>query len=168
MVEAHQVHLGQRCAQAGRPPGIAGLFRRGPIVDWVAPKLAGGAEIIGRHAGIDQLAAVAVEQEQMRVRPDVGGIVRSEKGGIADDFHAALAGMTSQRVPLAEEEELPELLPADGLRKLSSGRGQRLGLARPQRRGPILPAGAALVLLQGHEEGVVIEPIQVALTEILE
>ena len=54
VVEPDDVHLRQHGAQAGDPPAIARPAERLPVVERVAPELALGAEVVGRHAGDDR------------------------------------------------------------------------------------------------------------------
>src|SRR5262249_46212527 len=101
---------------------------------------------------------VRIEEEELRIGPDVSRIRGDEDGRVADDADAALVGELLQGPPLAREQKLAELVPADGVRLFLASALQRLGLALDQRRRPFVPALALVRLLQRHEERVVIEP----------
>src|SRR5690606_18252509 len=73
VVDTHDVDLRQRAPQPRDPPRVAARLVHVPAVERVAPALAGGREVVWRHAGDHRRAAVVVEVEQLRVRPDVGG-----------------------------------------------------------------------------------------------
>ena len=50
-----------------------------------------------------------VEQEKMRVRPDITGLRRNEDRQVANEAHAKILCPISQRFKLPEEDELLEL-----------------------------------------------------------
>ena len=63
VVEANGVVEGQAAADAGYPPVEAALAEQTPLVEWVAPALAGDGEIVGRDAGDTGGAELIVELE---------------------------------------------------------------------------------------------------------
>src|SRR5690606_33006554 len=67
--------------------------------------------------------------------------------------------------PLAEEPELPRLVLAYPRGHLPAGARQGAGLAATQLGLPVGPGGAAVRLLEGHEQGVVGEPARLGLAE---
>ncbi len=94
--------------------------------------------------------------------PGVGAVIGDEDGDVADDADTLAVGIGLQLQPLLIEQELLKLL-------LLNGIVQRGG---PLFHGPLLPLGdiagplvpdAALlllvVLLQGHEQSEVVEPV---------
>jgi len=105
MVNADDVHSRQGEAQSLQPPDITGGLVRVPAVERIAPQLPGGREVIGRDARHDRRPAVGVEEEQVGVRPNVGGVHRHENGRVADDAQSLLVGVAAQGVPLAEEDK---------------------------------------------------------------
>ena len=110
----HQVHLAERRPQAGATHQCVALALHGrPVVQRVAPALAGAGEDVRRHAGHGGGAAVAVEQEQVRVGPHVRRVARDVDRQVADQFHAPGVGVLPQRRQLAEEQELREAVPAE-------------------------------------------------------
>jgi hypothetical protein len=63
---------------------------------------------------------------------------------------------------------LPQLVPANGRRQLAAGLLQGFGAAQPDGLLPGVPEGAAVRVLQRHEQRVVVEPGVLALAERLE
>ena len=51
VIDANAIDQRQQRAEALDPPGVSGLRERVPAVVRIAPELAGGAEVVGRHAG---------------------------------------------------------------------------------------------------------------------
>src|SRR5262249_16962054 len=74
MIESHCVDVSEQRAQAVDAPGIAAGGQRVPVVDRIAPSLPLCAEVVGRHTGDDTWSALRVEQEQLRIRPDVARV----------------------------------------------------------------------------------------------
>src|SRR6476660_7397387 len=83
MIEAKHIHVSQSSAEAIDAPAIVGLPQRLPVIDRIAPELPLRTESIGRDAGDDGCALLAVEQEKFRMRPHVTGIGGDEKRKIA-------------------------------------------------------------------------------------
>ncbi len=161
VVEAHQVHQGEGRVRALQPPAVTGGRQALPVVEGVAPQLPGGAEVVRGHAGHHLRLPCGGEAEQLLVGPHVRAVVGHEDRDVADQADSLLRGQALERAPLAEEEELLELLGADLLHQLPArpleGRrfapGQLGGPAVPHVQ-PALPEAA----LQGHEQGEVREP----------
>ena len=91
MIEANGVVEGQAAADAGDPPVEAALAQHAPLVERVAPALAGRGEVVGRDAGDADRAALLVKLEDLGVGPDVGAVVVDEDGDVAEDADASLA-----------------------------------------------------------------------------
>src|SRR5690606_31318030 len=89
-----------------RPVGL-------PVVDRVAPALAGRTEVVRRDAGHPGAAAVGLEREEFAMRPDVGAVAGDEDRRIADHPDAATLGMGVQGRPLPPGDPLAELPEAD-------------------------------------------------------
>ena len=122
---------------------------RGPVVERVAPELAGGAEVVGRHAGDGQRPAVVVELEQLLVGPDVGAVEGDEDRHVADDLHAgARWRMPCSAAHWRKNDELHEALACDRRCQPRARRRQRVRLAQPQRRRPVAPGAAALLVFE--------------------
>src|SRR5690606_37346553 len=86
--------------------------------------------------------AVVVEVEQLRVRPDVGGVEGHEDRHVAEDPDVARRRVRLQPRPLAVEPVLPHPLPrrlrAEALPSVRQG-GR---VAQPQGPGPAAPASS--------------------------
>ncbi len=136
-----------------------------PVVERVAPQLAGLGEVVGRHAGDHGGVAGLVEVEQLRVGPDVGAVVGDEDRGVPDDPQPQAPGPTPQRRPLPEEHELPEHVAVGQVGEPVPGRSEGVGVAPDQLGGPVGPRPSALVVLDRHEQRVVVQPIRLGLPE---
>ncbi len=158
MIDAHPVHQLEGGAQPRDPPGKPfGLVRR-PAVMRVAPALAGGGKIVGRHPGHNGGVAAGVELEQVGPGPYIGAVERNENRHVAHQPHAFVVGVGAQRGPLAEKAPLGEGPEGDALGVPRPCLLQRFGLTLRQRGVPGVPQALAVVLGQRHEQRVVVEP----------
>ena len=121
MIEPHYVHLFEARDKPVQPPAIAALLQRFPIVERIAPELAGGAEIVRRHSGDDGRLAMLVEIKQIGVGPDVGRIARDENRQVSDQLDTVLVRVALQIAPLPEEKELGKPVPRGRLRPNHGG-----------------------------------------------
>ena len=80
-------------ANAALPPGEAVGLHGVPVVDGVAPVLAGGRELVGRRAGDAHRIAGGVDLKELRCRPHLDGVTRDIDGQVADDENVALVGI---------------------------------------------------------------------------
>src|SRR5207302_6355801 len=139
--------------EARDPPAEAALQVRLPVIERVAPALAGFREDVGGEPGDGRGVAGLVEEEEFPIAPEVDAVVGDEDGDVADEADAAAAGVVVQGLPLAVEEELDEAvvvdLPGEGFARVR----QRGRLSRAQRRVPPGPGGAAVFVRQGADEG---------------
>ena len=148
-----------------RPPAVAGLFHLIPAEEGVAPELAVGGEGVRRAAGHLGGPEGLVHLEEAGVGPDVGAVLGHVDGQVAQDGDALLGGVVLEGLPLAEEEEL-YALPEGGLPGEAGGGGLHGGgLPPPQRLRPLVPGHAVVVVFQGHEEGVVVDPVPLLVEE---
>ena len=76
--------------------------------------------------------------------------------------------ISTQALPLAEEQALHALPEEHLVRELSRYRGECLGVAHAQRLVPCTERRAATCTLYGHEERVVLDPRTLARAELLE
>ena len=94
------------------------------------------------------------------MRPDIGAMVRHEQGNIADqpDFPGGAA--SPQLLPLLGELPLDELmvthLPGEVFFRAKNG----FRLARSQFLVPSRPIRGALLLLDGREQGKILQPVR--------
>src|SRR2546422_7785466 len=121
MIETDHIHVGEQRTESIDAPAIAGLSQRLPVVDGVAPELSLGAEVIGGHAGDELWPPLFVQQEQVRVGPNVARVRRNEKGQIANQAHALSSGISTKPVTLAKQEELSKADLIDVTRQITPG-----------------------------------------------
>ena len=158
VIDAHHVVGGGGVVHPALPPGkILGLVA-GPIVERVAPELAVGGKGVGRAACHLGQVDSAVGLEELGPGPQVAGVRADVDGDVAHQLHAVGVGVGLQGVPLGVEEELHGLVVGYFIGKAGVGLGQRLGLAAAQRVRPIGKACLLLLGLDGHEEGVIVQP----------
>ncbi len=100
--------------------------------------------------------------------PDIGAVVCHKDGDVADNAHSALGSVAVQRRPLLKEEVLQVLEPVDFCR-------QRLAPLSHRSRGavgdvalPGRPHGTLMRVLEGHKQGIVVEPGRLLLAKGLE
>src|SRR4051794_28062865 len=108
MIDADDVAMIKRLAHALDPPVVAAVLERLPVVERIAPTLAGLAEGIGRDARNHRWAEIEVQVVEMRVRPHVGTVVADENGDVAYDLDSALCGGGADGAPLLGKEELDD------------------------------------------------------------
>ncbi len=66
VIDPHQIEPAQLRPQPVEPPAEAVSLHRVPVVQRIAPQLAVGVEVVGRHAGDGQRLAVRVERRTDR------------------------------------------------------------------------------------------------------
>ncbi len=167
MVDADDVVDGSSVFDALLPPAEVFGLMAGPVVERVAPELTVGGKGVGRTSGNAGQVDGAVGLEQLRVGPEVAGIGADVDGDVAHQLDAVAVGVGLEGVPLGVEEELHGLVVVHliGQPLLGSGEGRRLPGA--QVVGPVGETGLLLLGLNGHEEGIVLEPAALGLTESL-
>ena len=166
MVDAHFVYKLVYRAEPLYPPAIAVGSHGLVIVQRVAPQLAVGAEIVGRHAGDGRRIAAFVQLEQLLMSPAVGAVVSDKHGHVTENLHAVVMGIFPKSLPLAVENILQEFI-----MRYSAGQfffiiGYAVGSVAADIVGPPRPDLAAEEITDGPEQGVVVEPVRVFLTEI--
>ena len=109
MVNTHHIHLVQRCLNALNPPSETGLFQSIPIVERIAPALAGLTEKIGWNTGDHGWSALMVQLKDLLIGPDINAVGGNKNGNIANNPDPLLVSILSQAGPLLEEVELPHL-----------------------------------------------------------
>ena len=80
-----------------------------PGVNRIAPQLAVGAEVVGRHAGQRQGVVVCIQVHQRRIGPHVAAVEGQVNGNVAEQQHTAAGGIAVQLLPLLVEQELQNL-----------------------------------------------------------
>ena len=165
MVDAHDVHDRQRALDPLDPPAVAVLRHHVPAVVRIAPALPGFREVVRRHAGDHGGVAFAIQFELIGPRPHVRAVLGYEDRDVADDLDTQFVGALLQRAPLISEEPLHILVIGRPLADLAAVVGQCARLAHADIARPVVPASAAEIALQRHEEAVVGQPGSVLLLE---
>ena len=165
MIEADQIHRLERVPQTRDPPRVTVFSHALPVVQRVAPQLAGVRKIVRRHARDHRRVALLVQQEELGVGPDLGRIAGDKDRHVAEDADPHLARPIVERRPLPEEEELAELDKVDLQPVLVHPVDEGLRLAHRQRTRPLVPRCAALAVADRPKQRVVREPGAVLLAE---
>ena len=71
VIQAYHVDMREQGTQPIDPPAIAHIPQSLPVVNGIAPELAGGAEVVGRHACDKEGPPVFIQPEQLRIGPYV-------------------------------------------------------------------------------------------------
>src|SRR3984885_1172973 len=82
VIQANHIDVSQQHPQPIDAPPITSRTHRIPVVNGIAPHLTLGAEIIRRNSGNEARPMRFIEQEELRVRPNIAGIRRSKEGQI--------------------------------------------------------------------------------------
>ncbi len=166
MIDPEHVDHRQGGADPAHPPAEIVGADGFPVVEGIAPELPGGGEIIRRNAGLEIGLAVVVEEEELRFRPDVGGVVGAVDRHVAEEFNVAVREVPLQRRQLAEKDELAEfVIPHFVGEKAAEFLDAFRRVATEFAVGPLVPRLAFVEILRGHEEGEVVYPAFVDLAE---
>ena len=167
MIQADDIVHVEGGANAALPPGEAVGLHGVPVVDGVAPVLAGGRELVGRRAGDTHRITGGVDLKELRRRPHLDGVARDIDGQVADDEDVALVGIGLEAAPLTIEEVLRHLVVehARGMGGADLGRSLTAGT---ELCGPLPKCLETALLLDGHELAVGDEPVFVGLDKVVE
>ena len=160
MVDAQSVANLELPGDPLEPPGVAVLLHLLPVEQRVAPQLAVGGETVRWAAGHLGGPAVLVQLELFRVGPHVGAVQGHIDGQVANNGDAFLIDILLQAPPLAEKEMLHPLPEVDLSGQLFFHLLQSGRLTQTQLLRPIQPGGPAVLVFQGHEQGVVLQPVR--------
>ncbi len=108
VIDADHVGELRRGAQAFDPPAVVAACLRIPVIQRVAPELAVLREVVGRHAGHRVGAAVAIDPQDLRMRPGVA-VERDINRHVAEKIDAVVVGISVEPGPLIEKQELDHL-----------------------------------------------------------
>src|SRR4051812_40144146 len=158
MVDADDVAMGEGLAHSLYPPVIAGVLERLPVVERIAPALAGLAESVWRDAGNNCGAEIGVQVIKMRMRPDVSAVIADEDGDVADDLDAALRGNRPDGTPLLGKKELDDAMELQLFREFVMRFLESFRLPRGELARPSVPRGAVEALAQAGEEDEILQP----------
>ena len=129
-----------------------------PAIHRRAPKLAGGGEIVGRHAALADQPAIGLHGEQAGPAPHIGAVVGNVEGQVTEQPHPPLAGALAQGLPLLLELPLQQGLRQQLLFPLPSQVGQDPAVALRQGGGPLPPGSTLVLAAQHHEQAMVAKP----------
>src|SRR5579871_939875 len=100
--------------------------------------------------------------------PDISAVVADEDGYIAEDTNLAVGAVVSKSAPLFVEEELDHLLNSEFAAVAIQRGGQGIVLALCVLGRPLVPTRVVVLPPQNVEHGVVGQPRDVVLAELLE
>src|SRR6202050_2874090 len=100
VIQANHIDVSQQSTHPIDAPPIASGAHGIPVVNGIAPQLTLRAEIIGRNSGNEAWPTLLIEQEQLRVCPNITGIRRNKEGQIADQAHALGVGVLLELIGL--------------------------------------------------------------------
>ena len=158
VVDADHVVNGGGVLHPALPPGKVRGLMPGPVVERVAPELAVGGKGVWRAAGHLGQVDLPIGLEELRVGPQVAGIRADIDGNVTHQLHAFCIGIGLEGVPLGVEEELHGLVIIHLLRQPGPGGGQCFRLTGAQSIRPVGEACLMLLGLDGHEQGVILQP----------
>src|SRR6516164_910854 len=84
MVQANDINVCQDSAQSIDTPAVAGTTNSVPVVNWIAPELPCGAEIVGRDTRDETWPVLFIQQEQFRIGPYIARIGGDKERQIAN------------------------------------------------------------------------------------
>src|SRR6476646_7398523 len=102
VIQTNRIHMHQESAQTVDRPTIAGGPQSIPVINWIAPQLPPGAEIIRRYARDKACMTPFIKEKKFRVRPDIARVRRNEKRQISDQSHVFGVGILLELIGLAE------------------------------------------------------------------
>ena len=161
VVDAQQVVDAQCVAHPAHPPRVAGLFVVVPVVQRVAPQLTVCREVIRRAARHTGKAAVGVQLKQRAAHPCIHRVGRDVDGDVAQDLHVLFVGVGLHRLPLGRKLILHKLPETDLFLVFGGKGGKGLPVAQTVGLVPLHPVLHAVGCLQGHVQGVVVQPLLV-------
>src|SRR5207248_6324625 len=75
MIDANDVNLIEHVAEPSDPPRVVFTRHGPPVIEGIAPQLAGYAEVVGWHAGNDHRLPRRVQLEQVLMSPNIGAVM---------------------------------------------------------------------------------------------
>ena len=167
MIQADDIVHVEGGADTALPPGETVRLHGIPVIDGVAPVLAGGRELVGRRASDTHRITGGVDLKELGRGPHLDGVARDIDGQVADDQDVALVGIGLETAPLAIKEVLRHLVVEHTLGMGGADLG-RCFAAGAQFCGPLPKCLETALLLDGHELAVGDEPVFVGLDKVVE
>ncbi len=167
MVDAQNIVEPELKGKPPNPPGEPFPLHPLPVKEGVAPKLSTGGKPVRRTACHLGGQSVLVQLELLRGGPYVGAVPCGINGQIANHRDSQAVDIPLERPPLAEKEVLDPLPEIRFPLQLLSDGGQDLRSAQAQLLRPLEPGRAAVTVLQGHKQGVILQPVPLFPAEVL-
>ncbi len=158
VIEANDVVEELGTPDAIEPPGEAGLLEDVPFVQRIAPALAGGREVVRRHAGDADRREILVQLEEFRMSPHVGGVVVDEDGDVPNEADVARRAVLAQVAPLLIKGKLQSLSDGEFFAVFQTQPVERRGVAMLHVIGPVVPGGIVELAAQNRVQRPVIQP----------
>jgi ATP-binding protein involved in chromosome partitioning len=168
VIQTDRIEALQHRAQTVHPPVVATAAQSRPAVEWIAPQLPGGAEVIRWYAGHRPGTACGIEIEDFPVSPDVRALVRHEDGYVSHEPYTHFPAAILKLSPLAVELVLEKDVIVDLISQLTACGVERTAAPATQRRGPLVPGTVTLRGCESAVEGVILEPFPVRFPESLD
>jgi hypothetical protein len=89
-------------------PAITGRAQCVPIVDGIAPELALRTEIVGRDTGDKARTPKFIEEEELRIGPDIARIGGDKEREVSNQADTSCKGTMPDAIGLTEQKELPK------------------------------------------------------------
>ena len=167
MIQADDIVHVEGGADAAFPPGETVGLHGVPVVDGIAPVLAGGRELVGRRASDAHWITGGVDLKELGRGPHLDRVVRDVDGQVADDKDVALVGIGLEAAPLTIEEVLRHLV-VEHARGMGGADLVRSLTAGTELCGPLPKGLETAFLLDSHELAVRNKPVFVCLDIVVE
>ena len=161
MIDPDRVIEKEGMLHPGLPPGE--IFRPVPVpvIDGIAPELAGRREGIRRAARHDRGPALLIQLEEVRMAPGVRAVHGHIDGQVSDDPDIVAGRIALEGLPLAEEHILHEAVEPHLVQELSVPLADGLRPAQADVLVPVHPGRVLKMALEGAVEGIVVQPFLV-------
>ena len=147
-------------SDAPQPPGVAVLLHPLPVEQGIAPQLAVGGKVVRGAACNLGGPPVLIQLELVGIGPHVSAVQGHIDGQVPNDGNPLLVGVLLQVPPLGIKEVLHPPPEIHLLPELFPGLFHRLGLPQADVLRPLQPGNSAVSVFQGHEQGVVLQPVR--------
>ena len=168
MIDPDDIEQRHAPCHAADPPGILLLFLCPPVIDRIAPQLAGCGKRVRRTACDHLRDMLRRHPEHLRMRPGVRTVERDIERNIADDLNPVFCCVFVQRGPLPVKQKLLETVEIHLLLQLQRRHIKHFGIALAVRILPVHPGCAVKMLLERTEQRIIIQPVRLLLRILYE
>ena len=158
MVDANHIIKLKAVFNPFDPPLITGLLVILPVIQRVAPELSCRGKCIRRASCHSGRFVILIKLEHLGRRPCIRTVKRHIDRDIADDLNAFLICVGMKFLPLLIKFILLELVESDFFCQFFSRSVKSCFLSVLERRFPLAPAHAAVIIFYCHIQTVVIQP----------